>query len=226
MWIERLKKIVENNGEQAFVVSTLPRVEARLILETRQWRTRPLTDASTAPELLATGISGVNLGDLALAEQASKALAILAEKAASEDSFYNRKAAPLAIMQKQVAGALLIAEGSTDQGLELLEESVNIAEQMPLPRGAANPIKPAHEFYGEALLAASRPSDAARQFSALLLRMPNRPLALLGLARSYVALGDEDAAGVSYSQLVDVWKSRNFPALDEAIVHLAATRAD
>ena len=36
-----------------------------------------------------------------------------------------------------------------------------IAEQMPLPRGAANPIKPAQEFYGEALLAASKPSAAS-----------------------------------------------------------------
>ena len=226
MWIERMKKIVEKNGGQAFVVSTLPRIEARLILETRQWRTKSVTDASTAPELLATGISAVNLGELALAEQASKALAKLAKKAASEESFYSRTAAPLAIMDKQVDGAILIARGKTDQGLARLEESVKLAEQMPLPRGAANPIIPAHEFYGEALLAASRPSDAAKQFNALLLRMPNRPLALLGLARSYIALGDQDAAAVHYRQLAELWKSRDFPALREANAHLARTQAD
>lgn len=225
-WIGQMKKIVEKNGAQAFVVSTLPRVEARLILETRQWRTKPVTDASTAPELLATGISAVKLGELALAEQASKALAGLAKTAATEDSFYSRKAAPLAIMHKQVAGALLIAKGKTDPGLALLEESVKIAEEMPLPRGAANPIKPAHEFYGEALLAASRPSDAAKQFNALLLRMPNRPLALLGLARSYIALGDRDAASVHYRRLAEVWKNRDFPELREANVPLAGTQAD
>ena len=95
-----------------------------------------------------------------------------------------------------------------------------------MPRGAANPITPAHEFYGEALLAASRPSDAAEQFSTLLLRMPNRPLALLGLARSYIALGNQDAASVHYRQLAEVWKGRDFPALREAKVHLAGIEVD
>ncbi len=226
MWIGRMRKIVDQNGAQPFVVSTLPRVEARLILETREWRTKPVTDASTAPELLATGISAVKQGELALAEQASKALAKLAKKAASEESYYRRTAAPLAIMDKQVDGAILIEKGKTDEGLARLEESVKIAEQMPLPRGAADPIIPAHEFYGEALLAASRPSDAAKQFSALLLRMPNRPLALLGLARSYIALGNQDAASVHYRQLAEVWKNRDFPELREASVHLAGTHAD
>ncbi len=97
---------------------------------------------------------------------------------------------------------------------------------MPLPRGAANPIKPAHEFYGEALLAASRPSGAVREFSALLLRMPNRPLALLGLARSSVALGDRESAGVHYRKLAEVWETRDFPELREAEAHLAQTQAD
>ena len=226
MWIERMKKVAEGNGAQPFVVNTLPRVEARLILETRRWRTMPVTDVSTAPELLATGISAVNLGELALAEQASKALAKMAKKAAGKDSFYSRTAAPLAIMDNQVAGAILIAKGETDHGLARLEESVRIAEQMPLPRGAANPIKPAQEFYGEALLAASKPSDAAQQFTKLLLLMPNRPLALLGLARSHIALEDRDVARVHYLQLVEVWNGRDFPVLREASEHLAGTRVN
>jgi tetratricopeptide (TPR) repeat protein len=92
---------------------------------------------------------------------------------------------------------------------------------MPAPRGAANPIKPAREFYGEALLAASRPADAVEQFDVQLMLTPNRPLALLGLARSYVALGDEDAAREQYQKLAEVWRNRDFPALREANVYLA-----
>jgi hypothetical protein len=221
MWIERMKPIAEQNAAQARVVQALPRVQARYVIETRQWRTQPVTDASPAPELLATGLSAVQLADFALAEEASRALARLAEAAEARESFYNRQTAPLWIMQKQVAGARLIGLGDVASGLALLEESARIAEQMPLPRGAANPIKPAHEFYGEALLAASRPAEAAEQFRILLTRMPNRPLSLLGLARANVALGDQDAAAEHYRQLAEVWQNRDFPELQEARPHLA-----
>jgi Flp pilus assembly protein TadD len=95
---------------------------------------------------------------------------------------------------------------------------------MPAPRGAANPIKPAHEFYGEALLAASRPADAVQHFDVQLMRTPNRPLSLLGLARSYVALGDKDAAREEYRRLAEVWQNRDFPALREADLYLAGTQ--
>jgi tetratricopeptide (TPR) repeat protein len=220
-WIERMRGIVERNPGQRRVVSTLPRIEARLIVETGAWRTKPVTEDSSGPELLATGLSAIQLGELRLAERASHALARLARDEASKESFYNRAAAPLAVMQKQVAGALMIAQGEIAEGLSTLEASVEIAEDMPLPRGAANPIQPAHEFYGQALLAASRPGDAAKQFRASLLRMPNRPPALLGLARAHVALGDPTAAGELYQQFIEVRQGRDSPELREAKAHIA-----
>lgn len=219
-WIELLRGIVQRNSEPR-VVDALPRVEARLILETRAWRTKPVGEGSTGPELLATGISAARLGDLALAKRASKALGRLAEAAASKDSFYNRTAAPLAVMDAQVAGAILIASGETDAGLARLADSAARAERMPLPRGAANTIKPAHEFYGEALLAASKPAEAAKQFHASLLRMPNRPLALLGLARAYVALGDHGAASLHYQQFIEARMEADTEELREAKAYLA-----
>ncbi len=226
MWIERLEPIVERNSSQQHVVHTLPRVKARYIIETRQWRTQPVTDSTPGPELLATGLSAVQLENYALAEDAAKALAKQVEAAAAKESFYNRQTAPLKIMQKQVAGAHLIGIGKLEEGLATLEESAQIAEQMPLPRGAANPIKPAHEFYGEALLAAGRPAEAAEQFQALLLRMPNRPLSLLGLARSHVAQGDQETAAEIYRQLAEIWQNRDFPELQEAHPYLAASEDD
>jgi tetratricopeptide (TPR) repeat protein len=224
LWIERMKPIAKENSTQARVVATLPRVEARFIIETRQWRTRPVTDKSTAPELLATGLSAANLGDTSLAEEASLALAKLTETAATKESFYNRQLAPLQIMHKQVEGSRLIAAGQLEAGLARLEESVQIANQMPLPRGAANPIKPAHELYGEALLAASRPADAVEQFRVGLLRMPNRPLGLLGSARAYAALGDVESARDNYQKLALVWRNRDFPELHEAELNLAGVQ--
>ncbi|TNF89695.1 MAG: hypothetical protein EP301_02565 [Gammaproteobacteria bacterium] len=226
MWIERLRPIVEKNSAQARVVQALPRVQARYVIETRKWRTQPVTEASSAPELLATGLSAVQLENYALAEEASEALSKLVEAAAAKESFYNRQTAPLQIMQKQVAGAHLIGIGEVEEGFVLLQESAQIAEQMPLPRGAANPIKPAHEFYGEALLVADRPAEAAEQFQILLTRMPNRPLSLLGLARALVALGDQETAADVYRQLAEVWQNRDFPELREANPYLATAQED
>ena len=226
LWIERLKPIVEQNSSQPHVVHALPRVQARYIIETRQWRTQPVTESATAPELLATGLSAVKLENYPLAKEAAHALARLTEAAAAKESFYNRQTAPMKIMEKQVAGAHLIGTGEVEDGLALLRESAQIAAQMPLPRGAANPIKPAHEFYGEALLAAARPAEAAEQFQILLTRMPNRPLSLLGLARAYVAQGDQETAAEIYRQLAEVWQDRDFPELQEAHPYLAAGEDD
>lgn len=220
-WIETLRGIVERNAGQARVVSTLPRIMARRIVETGEWRTTPVTDDSTGPELLATGLSAVALGDMLTAERASNALGRLAEQAAARDSFYNRAAAPLAVMDKQVAGAVSIAKGETRLGLAALAESVEIAARMPLPRGAANPIKPAHEFYGEALLTAGNPAEAAKQFRAGLLRNPNRPLALLGLARAQAALGDHSAAREQYQRFMTIRAGHDSAELREAAAYLA-----
>ena len=87
--------------------------------------------------------------------------------------------------------------------------------------GAPNPLKPVHELLGEALLDAGRAQQALEMFDRSLLRTPNRPLSLLGLARAYAALGDRESAGEQYRKLAEVWKDRDFPALQEASTYLA-----
>jgi len=129
-------------------------------------------------------------------------------------------------MHLSVAGMTAIAEGKTRKGLAMLDEGVDIAESMRPPNGAPNPIKPVHELYGEALLSADMPQEALVQFNASLARTPNRPLSLLGLARSYAALGDEGSARKAYKQLAEVWKGRDFPVLEEASRYLAVADMD
>ncbi|MCZ6644371.1 MAG: hypothetical protein O7F71_22595 [Gammaproteobacteria bacterium] len=228
LWIERMEDIATKNPGQGRVVGALPRVKARLVLETQQWKTQSVTDASPAPELLATGISAVHLGDLELAQKAADELQKLA-KAASGDkdtSYYSRTGQPLEIMHKEVAGLIAIAKGEPEAGLALLEEGVAIADAMRPPNGAPNPLKPVHELYGEALLDARRFDDAVTLFKASLSRTPLRPLSLLGLARTHVALGNDEAAGSNYRKLAEIWQDRDFPVLEEAAVFLAASLAE
>ncbi len=228
LWIERMEDIAVKNSGQGRVTGALPRVKARLVLETQQWKTQPVTETSPAPELLATGISAVHLGDLELAQKAADELQKLA-KAASGDkdtSYYSQTGQPLVIMHKEVAGLIAIAKGQRETGLALLKEGVAIADSMRPPNGAPNPLKPVHELYGEALLDADEFENAVVVFKVSLLRTPLRPLSLLGLARTYVALGNDEAAGSNYKKLAEVWRDRDFPVLEEAAVFLAASAAE
>ena len=217
LWIERMEAIDQKIEGQGRVAMTLPTVKARYVLETGQWRTTPVTDSSPAAELFASGISAIQLGDMALARNAAKALNA---KDATEMPSYFRK--PLEIMKLQLAGAVSIAAGDTEDGFEKLTAAAAIAEAMPLPRGAPNPIKPAHEFLGEALLQAGQPADALVAFEESLTRMRNRPRSLLGLARANTALGEHEAAQALYARLMSIWKDRDLPELNEVRRFLAS----
>ncbi len=216
-WIERMEAIAKKVDGPERIAMTLPTVKARYVLETGQWRTTPVTDSAPAAELFASGISAIQLGDLALARAATRALGAKDE---SETGSYFKK--PLEIMKLQLAGAVAIADGDTEAGFEKLTAAAAIAQAMPLPRGAPNPIKPAHELLGEALLQAGRPADAVVAFEESLTRMRNRPRSLLGLARANTAIGEHEAAQALYAQLMSIWKDRDLPELSEVRRFLAS----
>lgn len=210
-WIERMAGVLDKADGHEWAVAALPRVKARLAIETESGQTWPVTDESAAPVLLATGIGAARNGDPALANAAAERLGEMARKAAAKDgdrSYYTMDSRPLQIMHREVAALVAIAEGDMEAGLALLREGVEIAESMRPPNGAPNPLKPVHELYGEALLEVGRAEEALATFEQSLLRTPNRPLSLRGLARAQAALGDGEAARAIYALLADGWRER------------------
>ncbi|MYE81862.1 MAG: tetratricopeptide repeat protein [Gammaproteobacteria bacterium] len=227
VWIQRSEGVREHAEKEPMVAGIIPQVRARMAIEREAWDPRPVTDESPATQLLATGLGGVHTDDLALAEAAADRLSALAEEASAEDgdrSYYARNSKPLQIMVKEVGGMLAIARGDTDAGLALLAEGVAVAESMRPPNGAPNPLKPVHELHGEALLAADRPREAVDAFEASLLRTPNRPLSLRGLARAHAALGEHAEASALYGRLLEGWQDRDVAWKAEAQTYLAARR--
>jgi tetratricopeptide (TPR) repeat protein len=79
-------------------------------------------------------------------------------------------------------------------------------------------IKPSHELFGEILLRANQPKDAAAQFEKALLRQPNRARSLLGAARAAAKSGDTKAALEAYSRVLKQWAQAdaNLPERREA----------
>lgn len=221
-WISLLEEILDKrvNPDQRLRMSrALAGVKARYIVETEQWKTNPVTEKSPASELLATGISAVKLGNISLAEQAEARLAKLAEKEQGED----RSPGTIQIMHGEVAALVHLAKGNKAKAVKLLEVGVKMAEGMPPPRGPANAVKPVHEFFGEVLLDMGQSERSITLFEKSLLRMPNRPRSLLGLARAYAKIGDKASARAHYEKLLEVWVGRSMPDLKDAKRYIEAS---
>src|SRR5687768_9993707 len=90
--------------------------------------------------------------------------------------------------------------------IDLMKKATALEEERGAPYGPPSLIKPSHELFGEILLRAGQPKEAAEKFQVSLLRQPNRARSLLGLARAYSQSGDRAAAVAAYTKLLDQWK--------------------
>ena len=131
------------------------------------------------------------------------------------------------IAYREVAASLRAAEGRADEAVALMDEAIAIVETLRQPNGAASPVKPPYELYGEILLQLGRPEEALEKFETSLLRMPNRMRSLLGAARAADANGDRAAAREHYATLADFWiGAADEPGYAEARQFLAETNED
>ena len=138
-----------------------------------------------------------------------KRLRAIGSRKVSDRSTFQRGTGPAQVAHREIAALLELAQGRSDRALELLDEGIEIAESMGPPRGSASPVKPIHELYGEVLLELETPAEAVEMFEASLLRTPNRPRSLLGLARALDRLGDRERALESYAKVAEVWHGRD-----------------
>ena len=216
LWIDRLEAIIEASEGQARAVSTLPVTKARYVVETEEWKIDEITDETSAHTLLATGLSAVRTGDLDTARQAEQALARLVAVENDGGNMRNGRRW-VQVMHKEVAALGRAAQGDADGAVGLMDEALEIVAGIRPPNGAANPVKPAYELYGEILLDIGRPDEAVSKFETSLLRMPNRPRSVLGLARALERVGDEAGAAEQYEKLNAIWAGRDaFTGLQEA----------
>jgi tetratricopeptide (TPR) repeat protein len=198
------KQAVDRNPGNGGIEQSYLGMRARYILETLQWEKIPLgTPASAGPQngagpqasmpampgMSATtdnasrystngawafiaGYSAAKLGDPATADQAAEQLHAMAERTASSGNTYAAK--PFTIMEKEVRAAAQLARGQKEDAVRLAKEAADLDLTMSPPSGPPDPIKPAMELYGEMLLEANQPGQAAAAFEKSLERTPNR----------------------------------------------------
>ena len=104
-----------------------------------------------------------------------------------------------------------MTKGNTDPALAHLKEAAAIEAEKPLNFGPPFPPKPAHELYGEALLALDRPDEALAQFEATLARYPGRALALMGKAKAATQADKPELATEARAALSDQWTGADAP---------------
>ena len=105
------------------------------------------------------------------------------------------------------------------KAIELMKNATMLEEQTSAPYGPPSLIKPTHELFGEILLRAGKPAEAAAQFKKALVRQPNRARSLLGAARAAAKSGDSAAATAAYTKFVEQWKQA-----DEGLAELQEAR--
>ena len=92
------------------------------------------------------------------------------------------------------------------KAIELMKKATALEESVTAPYGPPGVIKPSHELFGEILLRAGKPAEAAEMFKVALQRQPNRARSLLGAARAAAQSGLQSSALSAYSALMDQWK--------------------
>jgi tetratricopeptide (TPR) repeat protein len=122
------------------------------------------------------------------------------------------------IKELEVSAIAAAQKQNYNEAIELMKRATAIEEELSPPSGPPSLIKPSHELFGEILLSANRPKEAAKQFESSLMRQPNRARSLLGAARAAAKSGDTKTALEAYSKLVRQWNraDANLPELREA----------
>jgi tetratricopeptide (TPR) repeat protein len=105
-----------------------------------------------------------------------------ARQALAEMMKISSDAPELPIQVLQIQGLLLVKEGRSEDGLQLLREAVTAEEALPIDFGPPAIVKPSLELYADVLLASDRRQEAAQAYGKQLRRTPNRRLSLAGLA--------------------------------------------
>ncbi len=164
-------------------------MRATYTIEARQWNVNRLSEdrsglrfSSAAGELFAIGMSGVRTQQIEASEQALAELKNLLQSTETDSG--SKQTLAGSVMAKELEGLLFRQAGDNQKALQVLKEAAEMEDRLPYAYGPPFPIKPAHELFGEVLLALGHKKKAKRQFELALERAPQRALALEGLAKS------------------------------------------
>jgi tetratricopeptide (TPR) repeat protein len=194
-------------------------MRARYIIESERWQEmKGQSNFDNIEELLALGLSAVNLGD------APRVRVVVGEfRKASAPSQPAELREQAEVMLREMEALDQFAQGQHAKAFALLDEAVVMQNRMPKPIGRPMPVKDVNELYGELELQLGRARQAAIWFERALARTPNRSRAVLNLARAYRNAGDDPNARAAYKRVLTSYRLAD-PGLPEVTEARAAVR--
>ena len=190
-------------------------MRARAVIDAGEWPlTRTLTaDITAFPDLalphdFVDALAALRTGDL---DGAHRLRADYGDPAGAGDPRHR-------ILLLELDGLIALATGNPGAGISLLQEAARHEESLPYEFGPPATLMPPHELLAAELAVLGRHDEARLAWDEQLARTPKRTQALLGLARTAMALGDETGAREAYATLAEVWAEadREVPGLTEA----------
>lgn len=160
--------------------------------------TRPATQRHRVLAIFVNGLAAAMAKQTDEAQKSAAALAAIRAQASGQGAKINE------IMELEIRALAASVSGRHDEAIELMKRATAIEEELSPPSGPPSLIKPSHELFGEILLRANRPKEAAAQFATALARQPNRTRSLLGAARAAVQNNNAKEATDAYTKLTQI----------------------
>jgi hypothetical protein len=135
-----------------------------------------------APAIFARGLAIAAQGSPEAHKSMAELQAMRAQQTGLQVPFIAQILKMTEIQEVEIAAMATAAQGH--EAITLMRQATALEEALPPPSGPPLVIKPAHELFGEILLRAKRPQEAAEQFTTSLRRHKNRARSLLGAARA------------------------------------------
>jgi hypothetical protein len=170
------------------------------------------------PAIFARGLAAAAHGS----PEAQKILADLQAIREKSSSMHEPAIASLVkmteVQELEIVAMSQAARNDFGAAMQTMRRATALEEALPPPPGPPVSVKPAPELFGEILLRASRPQEAAAQFATALRRHKHRARSLLGAARAAAQSGDTQGAAHLYVQFLRQWQQADpqLPELREA----------
>jgi len=119
------------------------------------------------------------------------------------------------VMEWELQALKALKMNKLEEAEKFIIKAVELEDKTTYDPGPPVVLKPAHEIYGEILLAMNNSTKAIEQFDLSLIRAPNRSWSLLGKYRALKNLGESQKAAQIKEMLMNNWRDA-----DESVVML------
>ena len=202
----------ENKLRPGYYENNYANMAAAFIVETERWNLAAELFPSTSKPAASDDMGGAH-GNAMRMSYASQTLpsfvrGLAAAMTGSEINLVELAAlfSKAQISELEIAAVDAAMKKDYDKAIEFMKKATALEEAMRPPSGPPSLIKPTHELFGEILLRAGKPAEAAEMFKVSLQRQPNRARSLLGAARAAAQTGNQSEALTAYAALVEQWK--------------------